>query len=83
MKFDTPNPKPDVDQDGNLDRSYAAFLTALRDGVVLRSQHGTTAQRPTKQVEIGLPYYDTTLGKPIWINSVGPIVWHDATGAVV
>lgn len=83
MKFDVPSPKPDVDGNGDLDRAWTPFFDRLRDGVVLRSQHGTTAQRPTKQLEIGLPYFDTTLSKPIWIKTVSPLVWVDATGSTV
>lgn len=83
MKFDTPNPRPDVGPDGSLAREWTAFFTNVRNGIVGRTQHGTTAQRPASQVEIGLPYFDTTLGKPVWIKSVGPIVWVDATGGVV
>lgn len=44
-------------------------------------QSGTTAQRPAPDVvQVGLPYWDTTLGKPIWWNGS---VWKDATGATV
>ena len=43
-------------------------------------QSGTTAQRPTKNLWAGRPYFDTTLGKPIWYEGPG---WVDATGAAV
>lgn len=83
MKFDVPNPKPDVDTDGNLERSYTTFFTLLARGIVGRSQYGPTAERPTKLVEPGLPFFDTTLGYAIWVKSVNPIVWVNATGGVV
>lgn len=44
---------------------------------------GTTAQRPTANLKVGMDYYDTDLGKPIYLHTVSPIVWHDATGVVV
>lgn len=41
---------------------------------------GTTANRPTTQLQIGQFYFDTTLGFPIWWNGTD---WVDATGTVV
>lgn len=42
---------------------------------------GATAARPTQQLVLGQPYFDTTLGKPVWWNGVAN--WTDATGAHV
>jgi hypothetical protein len=42
--------------------------------------HGTTAARPTANLEIGQFYYDTTLGIPIWWNGT---VWKNASGTTV
>lgn len=46
---------------------------------------GTTAQRPTQDLFVGRPYFDTTLGKPIWLKTVtaGSGVWVDAAGVTV
>lgn len=44
------------------------------------STNGTTANRPTANLKVGYPYYDTTLGKPVWWNGT---VWKDATGTTV
>lgn len=41
---------------------------------------GTTADRPTLQLQIGQMYYDTTLGIPIWYNGT---VWKNASGTTV
>jgi hypothetical protein len=41
---------------------------------------GTTAQRPTVGLVVGLQYYDTTLGIPIWYNGT---VWKNAAGTTV
>ena len=38
---------------------------------------GTTANRPTKGLYVGRPYFDTTIGKPIWYNGT---IWVLATG---
>lgn len=45
---------------------------------------GTTAQRPTQQLYVGKPYFDTTLGFAIWLKSGGASpVWVNASGAPV
>ena len=41
---------------------------------------GTTANRPTSDLYIGRPYYDSTLGKPIWWAGT---VWKDSAGTTV
>lgn len=38
---------------------------------------GTTANRPTRGLWIGRPFFDTTLGYPVWYDGTG---WVDATG---
>jgi hypothetical protein len=55
----------------NLD----AFLTAIST-----PQNGTTANRPTQNLQVGQFYYDTTLGIPIWYNGT---VWKNASGTTV
>ena len=55
----------------NLDK----FLT-----VISTPQNGTTANRPTQNLQIGQFYYDTTLGIPIWYNGT---VWKNASGTTV
>jgi hypothetical protein len=55
----------------NLD----AFLTAIST-----PQNGTTANRPTQNLQVGQFYYDTTLGIPIWYNGA---VWKNASGTTV
>lgn len=97
MNFDQPTPNVDVEAvpggeggaspGGNFAREWVAFLTKVRNTIVGRSQAGTTAQRPTDGLEIGLPYFDTSLGahgKPIWCSQVKPaVVWVDATSGIV
>jgi hypothetical protein len=43
-------------------------------------ESGTTANRPTIQVQIGQMFYDTTLQIPIWYNGT---VWKNASGTAV
>lgn len=55
----------------NLD----AFLTAIST-----PQNGTTANRPTLNLQVGQFYYDTTLGIPIYWNGT---VWKNSSGTTV
>ena len=55
----------------NLD----AFLVAIST-----PQNGTTANRPTLNLQIGQFFYDTTLGIPIYWNGT---VWKNASGTTV
>ena len=41
---------------------------------------GTTTQRPTDNLQIGLIYFDTTLGIPIWWTGTK---WVNASGTTV
>jgi len=41
---------------------------------------GTTVERPSDDLWIGLVYFDTTLGKPVWWDGTN---WVDATGTQV
>ena len=41
---------------------------------------GTTANRPTQDLQIGQYYFDTTLGHPIWYDGTD---WVDADGTTV
>ena len=47
---------------------------------VVKPAHGTTANRPTFDLQIGTPYFDTTLGIPIWYNGT---VWVNSSGTTV
>jgi hypothetical protein len=55
----------------NLD----AFLTAIST-----PQNGTTANRPTLNLQVGHFYYDTTLGITIYWNGT---VWKNSSGTTV
>jgi len=49
-------------------------------GGLIKPASGTTANRPTLQVQVGQQYFDTTLGIPIWYNGT---VWKNASGTTV
>lgn len=62
--------------------SWIRFFNQLRLLAVSIQNSGTTAQRPTANLWVGMVYFDTTLGKPIWVNTAGT-GWVDATGTPV
>ena len=75
MKLDIPS-YTIVDANGNLTPSWALFFDRIKDCCQLpRPLSGTTAQRPTRYVELGLMFVDTTINKTIKVKSVNPIVW--------
>lgn len=61
-----------------LERSWVTWITQLwsKQSPLI----GTTAQRPTTNLELGMTYFDSTLGKPVWLKSTGPSVWVDGVG---
>jgi hypothetical protein len=61
---------------------WANWITRAGQILGAASQSGTTADRPTTDLWIGRPYFDTTLNLPIVWNS-GWIVPSTATGDVV
>lgn len=64
-------------------RAWTAWLNSVFLICFSVQDSGPTASRPTVELWVGRPYFDTTLGKPIWVKSTVPTVWVDATGAVV
>lgn len=74
-----------ADADGNILNSFSQwFMQVFRICFDVQNS-GPTANRPTKNLYPGKPYFDTSLaanGKPIWVrkDSAG---WVDATGAAV
>lgn len=73
-----------VDDGGKLTPSWMSFMTKVKNFVIWRSRSGTTADRPSEGLEIGVPYYDTTLGYLICVHQVTPVVvWHNGAGGVV
>lgn len=63
-----------------MNSEWRQFFNSAYTILFSLTQSGTTANRPTKLLWTGRPYFDTTLGKPIWYKTAG---WVDATGAAV
>lgn len=65
-------------------QTWASLMTNVVNALIAS---GTTAQRPTKLLWTGRPYYDESLaagaGKPIWYNAASATGWRDSTGANV
>lgn len=69
-----------------LTRNLQQLLITLAKGVneVAQPDYGTTAARPTADLELGQMFFDSTIGKPIWLKATTPsVVWVDSTGAAV
>jgi hypothetical protein len=67
------------DQLLNALRLYFAQIDNFTQAIGIPNS-GTTALRPTANLQIGQFYFDTTLGIPIWWNSVH---WVNASGTTV
>lgn len=75
---------PIQDANGNIDASWQDFCSAVFFSIISLQTSGTTANRPTKNLWIGRPYFDTSLGaagKPIWYGSNGTWRLADGTAA--
>jgi hypothetical protein len=81
-----PNQIPLISDTQSLTHTaWLEFFSEAYAGIAITQQSGTTANRPTRGLFIGRPYFDVSLGangKPIWVNKLGT-GWVDATGVVV
>lgn len=75
-------PKGDLVEQNSKDGLWYGtreFMTCLKLLVAGTNQptvlSGTTAQRPTRFVDIGTLYWDTTLAKLLIVSAINPIVW--------
>ena len=78
-------PSTQLTDDPSIWQGWASFFSSVSLLLGAITQSGTTANRPTKYLWVGRPYWDTSLaanGKPIWVNKLGT-GWVDATGAAV
>jgi len=67
------------DQISNVFRLYFTQIDNYTQASAIPA-NGTTANRPTSNLQIGQFYYDTTLGYPIWWSGS---VWKNASGTTV
>jgi len=64
--------------------AWRSWLTNLYAQVKPLGGNGTTAQRPTTGLYVGMGYFDSTLGYPVWVKALGPpAVWVNGAGGVV
>jgi hypothetical protein len=72
----------DHNRDDQLNQNLRIYFNNLDAFLVAIStpQNGTTANRPTQNLQIGQFYYDTTLGIPIYWNGT---VWKNSSGTTV
>jgi hypothetical protein len=75
-----PNQSELQDKFGKVSALWQLFFSNVFSSVTALQQSGTTAQRPTKGLYIGRPYFDTTLGYSINYNGT---VWVDGAGTPV
>jgi hypothetical protein len=72
----------DQHRDDQLNQNLRIYFNNLDNflTVISTPQNGTTANRPTQNLQVGQFYFDTTLGYPIWYNGT---VWKNASGTTV
>jgi hypothetical protein len=75
-----PNQQQLQDAAGKVSPLWQLFFSNIFGSVTALQQSGTTAQRPTKGLYVGRPYFDTTLGYSINYNGT---VWVDGAGTPV
>lgn len=75
-----PNQQAVQDAQGKIAAPWQQFQTEVFRLLTALQSSGTTAQRPTKGLYVGRPYFDTTLNRPIWYTGTN---WIRADGAVV
>lgn len=68
------------DQNGKAKSVWSQWFSRIQTVLTSLTGSGPTSNRPTSDLFIGQPFFDTTINKPIWWNGS---VWIDATGATV
>ena len=75
-----PNQTAIQDPQGKIAAAWQQFHSEVFKALTTLQTSGTTAQRPTKGLYVGRPYFDTTLNRPIWYTGTN---WIRADGVVV
>jgi hypothetical protein len=75
-----PNQSKIAEDSGTAGSSWVEFFSEVFKSIRALQNSGTTAQRPTKGLYVGRPYFDTTLNRPIWYTGTN---WIRADGVVV
>lgn len=69
--------------DGMITPMWQAWLSQVFNLVKPLGGNGTTANRPTLGLYVGLDYFDLTLGYKVTVKSLNPTVWVNGAGGVV
>lgn len=78
-----PPPNQQAIQEQNrpgIANAWMIFFSNVFSAIQAMQSSGTTAQRPTRGLWIGRPYFDTTLGIPVWYNGAN---WVNSSGSTV
>lgn len=84
--INTPPIRGGVDEEGpdgkivKVSRVWSTWFTQVFQACFAIYQSGTTSERPTDNLWVGRPYFDTTLGYPIWYRGS---VWVNSSGTPV
>ena len=71
------DPPNATNPDAKIGNGWAVWFAQLALIIQALTLSGTTANRPTRFLWTGRPYFDTTIGKPIWYSGAG---WIKADG---
>lgn len=70
-----------ISEEGGMpNSSWVEYFSDVFKSVRALQNSGTTAERPTKGLYIGRPFFDTTINRPIWYTGTN---WIRADGSVV
>jgi hypothetical protein len=72
-----------TDGNGNLTPTFQGWFQSIYKWLSPVGQSGTSTNRPTKNLYVGQPFFDTTLALPIWVQSLNPTVWCNGSGTAV
>lgn len=73
------SPSTLVDSTGRFTEQGLDWINRITRAANAVTESGPTSARPTTDLWVGRPYFDTTLGKALTLKSVGPpVVWQDS-----
>lgn len=75
-----PNAEVMIENSGRARPSWMQWFVRVYLACFAVYDSGTTANRPTKDLWIGRPYFDVTLNRPIWWTGSN---WIKADGTIV
>lgn len=78
-------PRPPIMADAtHMTPAWAGWFSAAQILLQDLGASGTTSSRPTTNLYVGKPYFDTTLGVPIFLKTAGASpVWVNGVGTAV